>query len=259
MIRIAHVTFASDGRHPLFADLAAQRRALHALARVAKKALLLFCFVDDHLHVVLRAPERRVGRIVAGLTLALRPIAAAPLGRAFVRRVETRRHLEWLADDYILRQPEKHGLPGPLALQEGSCFLDLAHARVLPGIALDEQLLEALPRYLLRRAYRAAGLEESPLRPLDDESIRALGAARVFSAAQAVLAARPGARGNGRAERTCRRVAVQVCREVGIASSECRFALRIGRSAHSRLARSRRDARVAKAVRLRLALEERVR
>ena len=259
MIRIAHVTFASDGRHPLFPDLASQRKALHALARVTKKSLLLFCFVDDHLHVVIRATERRVGRIVAGLTLALRPIAAAPLGRAFVRRVDTRSHLEWLADHYILRQPEKHGLPGPLALHDGSCFLDLVRARVLRGIALDEQLLVALPRYLMRRAYRAVGLEESPLQPLDDPAVRSLGAARVFNAAQAVLAARPGARGNGRAERTCRRVAVQLCREVGISSSECQFALGIGRSAHSRLARARRDAPLVKAIRLRLALEERVR
>jgi hypothetical protein len=259
VISIVHATFASDGRHALFPDLASQRQALHAVARVAKKSLLLFCFVDDHLHVVFRALERRVGRIVAGLTLALRPIAAAPLGRAFVRRVATRHHLEWLADTYILRQAEKHGLPGPLALREGSCFLDLVGARVLPGIALDEQLLVALPRYLLRRAYRAVGLEETLLEPLEDAAIRALGAARVFTAAQVALAARPGARGNGRAERSCRRVAVQLCRQVGIASGECRFAVGIGRSAYSRLARARCDRRLATAVRLRLALEERVR
>jgi hypothetical protein len=116
-----------------------------------------------------------------------------------------------------------------------------------------------VPRYLLRRAYRAVDLDERPLQPLDDLAVRAMGAARIFAAAQAVVSASPGARGNGAVDRACRRVAVHVCRDVGIGSSDCQFALGIGRSAFSRLSRAPRDRGVAKAVRIRLALEERVR
>ncbi len=196
---------------------------------------------------------------MAGLVLALRPIAATPLAPAYVRPVPTRRHLEWLADEYILRQLAKHGLVGPVALHEGTCFLDLVGARVLPGTAVAKQLLEAMPRYRMRRAYRAVGLNERPLRPPDDRTVRAAGAVRIAAATEAVLAAPPGAHGNSPVERTCRRVAVQLCEDVGIGSAECEFALGIGRSALSRLRHGPRDPRLSAAVRLRLAIEERVR
>jgi len=49
-----HLTFSSDGRHPLFPSECLRRAALWAIARVKKCEILLFCIVDDHLHLVIR-------------------------------------------------------------------------------------------------------------------------------------------------------------------------------------------------------------
>lgn len=226
---------------------------MRCILRVAPETIL-FCVVDDHLHVVVVADRARTGRIAASLLQALRPIAAARLLPARATPVETRRHLEFLADRYILEQSKKHGLSEPLALDEGSCFLDLVGARVVDP-AIPTRLVRALPRYLLRRAHRAVGLEEKPIPRLQDEVIRSLGAARVAAASECSLAAAPGSRGNGPVERLARCATVKLATSVGIAIAEVAFALRITRSSAVRLAHRPVPRSVVAAIRKRLALE----
>lgn len=250
---ITHFTFSSDGRHPLFPTLARRRAAVRCILRVAPECIL-FCVVDDHLHVVVVADRARTGRIAASLLQALRPIAAAALLPARAVPVETRRHLEFLADRYILEQSKKHGLAEPPALFEGSCFLDLAGAWVVdPAIAT--RLVAAMPRYRIRRAFRAVGLEEKPIVPLPDEAIRLLGAARIVAASECAMAAAPGSRGNGPVERLARCAAVQLATTVGIAIDEAAFALGITRSSAVRLSHRAVPSNVLAAIRKRLALE----
>lgn len=52
-----HVTWASEGRHPLAPDEVHRRDVVRVIARVAPRAVSLFCVVDDHIHVV--PPARR--------------------------------------------------------------------------------------------------------------------------------------------------------------------------------------------------------
>jgi hypothetical protein len=254
-----HLTFASEERHPLFPGVASQRAAIQRATDVAPE-IFLFCFVDDHAHFVVMADAARVGRIAAGLLLALRPLAAVEVLPAHVRPVRTRSHLEWLAHNYILAQPSKHGLVGPAALHEGSCFLDLVEARVLPGMGpkFAKRLIQAMPRYRMRRAYEAVGLDPEPLKPAPNDLIRHLGMARVADAGAVAVAAAPGLAGNGAQEVLARRAATKVALAAGIAPAECRFAFEVTRSAIHRWASEPVDERVVTAIRIRLALEVRV-
>ena len=215
---------------------------------------ILFCVVDDHLHVVVVADRVRTGRIAASLLQALRPIAAVRLLPAHATPVETRRHLEFLADRYILEQSKKHGLGEPPALFEGSCFLDLVGARIVDA-AIATRLVAAMPRYRMRRAFRAVGLPEKPIVALSDEAIRLLGAARIVAAAECAVAAVPGCRGNGPVERLARCAAVQLATAVGIAIEEAAFALGVTRSSAVRLRHRAVPSTVLVAIRKRLALE----
>ena len=256
---IWHLTFASEERHPLFPGPALLRRAIHAATRVGAE-IFLFCFVDDHAHFVVMADPVRVGRIAAGLLLALRPLAAVELLPAHVRPVRSRSHLEWLAHNYILVQPAKHGLVAHPALHEGSCFLDLVDARVLPETdpKFAKRLMEAMPRYRLRRAYEAVGLDLQPLRPAPNDLCHQLGMARIAEAGAVAVAATPGLAGDGAQEVLARRGATQLALEAGISPAECRSTFEVTRAALHRWAREPVDDRIIKAIRLRLAIEVRV-
>jgi hypothetical protein len=256
---IWHLTFASEERHPLVPGVALQRVAIRTATRVAPE-IFLFCFVDDHAHFVVMADAARVGRIAAALLLALRPLAAVELLPAHVRPVRSRSHLEWLAHNYILVQPTKHGLVAHAALHEGSCFLDLVDARVLPGTdpKFGMRLVEALPRYRMRRAYEAVGLDPEPLKPAPNDLLHQLGMARIAEAGAVAVAAAPGLAGNGAPEVLARRAATTLALEAGISPAECRFTFEVTRAAMYRWAREPVDHRVLKAIRMRLAIEVRV-
>jgi hypothetical protein len=255
-----HLTFSSAERHPLFPGVALRRLAVHKATEIAPE-LFLFCIVDDHAHFVVAADAARAGRIAAGLLLGLRALAAVELLPAHVRPVRTRSHLEWLADNYILDQPAKHGLAEHPALYEGSCFLDLVNARALPGTRprFAKRMLEARPRYKMRLAYEAVGLDTSvPLEAASGELIHQLGMGRVALAAAVAVAAAPGLVGNGAREVLARRAATRIALDAGIASAECRFAFDVTRSAIHRWSNQPVEERVVAAIRLRLALEVRV-
>jgi hypothetical protein len=138
------------------------------VARIARQRALLFCAVDDHLHVVLACPREEAGRIGGHLPLAMQ-WGGREMQPAYVRPVADRRHLQTLVG-YVLRQPAAHGLGTHPARWEGSCLWDLLGARVLPGF--DSQALHgALPRLDLREILDPAGLSRAPV-PLEDPGVR---------------------------------------------------------------------------------------
>jgi hypothetical protein len=223
---------------------------------VAGQEVVLFSFVDDHIDVILHCDGARKGVLSGALTLAFRALCAVPLGPPFTRPVRDRSHMDWLADIYILRQSWKHGLEGHPATWTGSCFPDLAGARVLPGLSLA--IAAALPRWRLRRAYAAVFLPERPLVPADDVRVRALGATRLAAAAASSVGADPTLRGKGPAEVLARRATATLGAAAGIPNSEIAHALDMHAIASARLRHREVDEHVLRAVRLWIALEDAV-
>ena len=254
---VFHLTFATDGRLPLFPAEAPRLAALHAIGRVVGDRVLLFCLVDDHAHVALEADPARVGALARGALLALRPLARQ-VEPAHVRTVESRSHLEWLVR-YVLRQPIKHGMSGHPALWSGSCFPDLVGARVVPGLEPVPRLMAALPRFRLREAFAHVGLPREELLPVDDDGIRDLGALPLARAAAFATASPLPLVGKHAATTRARAATCRLAREVGIATRDVTRVLSITPQAAGRLARKEPDPRLLRAVRLRLALEAAVR
>jgi hypothetical protein len=251
MDMIWHLTFSAARRNPLFPDNL--RLALHKVAAVAGPWLLYFCIVDDHLHVLVQCTKKKVGRIAAGLLLALRPLAHPVLLRAHVRRVETRAHLDWLVDRYLLQQAAKHGLGVHPALHEGSCFQELARTRGIPGLRL--KLWDALPRYRVRRAFEAVGLEPVPLEPADDETIHRLGLSRLCQAGEFAVGGSIGLVRNVPSEANARRAIVQLAQSARLKGAGDELGLT--RFTACRLRARPAPPEVVRAIRSRLALEER--
>lgn len=252
-MNIWHLTWSSVGRHPVAPDERLRRRIVSALARVAGDDVVLFCVVDDHIHVVLRCDEARKGTLSRALTLAFRALSDTPIAVPFTRPVLDRDHLDWLADRYILRQPWKHGLAGHPAVWTGSCFPDLVGARLLPGLSL--KVAAALPRWRLRRAFASVFLPERPLEPASDSWLRTIGSARVAAACANAVGADPTLAGNGAADVLARRAAVALASAAGIANSEVAHVLGMSPIASARLKGRAVDDRVLAAARLWIALE----
>lgn len=235
----------------MFPTEAGRRAALHALGRTAAERVVLFALVDDHLHLVLLCTEEEQGRLARAVLLALRTIASAPLNPAHVSAVDGRTHLLSLVR-YLLQQPRHHGLAEPLAVTTGSCFPDLVGARQIPGLRL--RLATALPRYRLREAYAHVGLPPEPLAPATDLEVRALGAARLASAAAATFGVAPELTANDPISAAARRAVVGIGTSVGFAPRELSDSLRVTPRAIARLADREAPTGVT-AVRTWLALE----
>ena len=135
----------------------------------------------------------------------------------------------------------------------GSCFPDLIGARFLPGLEL--RIRDALPRYRLRRAYKAVGLPNVPVRQASDEELRRAGAVRVAAAATAALAAAPDLRGLAWPESAARRAVGVLASSAGINTGEMAFALGMTRIAAARLGKRVADPRILAATRRRIVLE----
>jgi hypothetical protein len=185
-----------------------------------------------------------------------KPLAAIPLEPAYVRPVRNRSHFEWLADVYVLRQPLKHGLATHPAAWDGSCFPDLVGARVLPGLRI--RIGDALPRWKKRAAYRAVGLPEVPLEPVDDTAARVAGAVSVAQAAANAVAADPTLRGRAAPEVLARRITMALGTAAGIATTELAWAMGITPDAATRLAGRPVGSSELDAARLRLSLDRAV-
>lgn len=104
------LTWSTASRHPIAAQESERRALVRLLGRVAGDSIALFCIVDDHVHVVLFCTGPARGRIAQALSLALAAACSETLCPAHTRPVDERSHLAWLANQYILFQPIKHGL-----------------------------------------------------------------------------------------------------------------------------------------------------
>lgn len=249
-----HFTWSTVGRQPLAPTEAGRRQLVRTLARVAGGTAALFNVVDDHVHLVLLCDDGRRGIVSSALTRALRSAAAAELDPPHIRAVADRGHMDWLADAYILRQSLKHGVGGHPALWSGSCFADLAGARVLPGEPLC--IAQALPRWRVQRAYAAVGLPPILLNPADDVRLRAVGAHRLTAASAAALAADPALAGIGALEVLGRRATARLAAAAGVPNSEVADALRVHPVAAARLRERPVEPAVLRAIRARVALED---
>lgn len=248
-----HLTLASDGRQTLFPEEDGRRAAVRLLARAARDEMVLFCVVDDHVHVVVLAERPRVAKLGRALALGLRPLAKAPLDRPRIREVESRAHLQSLVS-YVLGQPARHNLAVHPALWTGSCFLDLVGARWIPGLGL--RLRDALPRLTRRTVRGAVGLDDRPIAPADDEALRVAGVARIVAATAAAHAVPESLPGKSAPIVTARRAAVQLARAAHIGPTDIAWALGIPTRAVRRLGSPPAPAELLDATRLRLALVE---
>jgi hypothetical protein len=215
--------------------------------------MVLFCVVDDHIHVILLCDRKEAGRMAQRILLALRPLTAVSLDPARIRPVETRAHLQWLVR-YILNQPRHHQLEVHPALFEGSCFLDLIGARVLEGLTL--RIRQALPRFHLDDSYDAVRARPVELSLVTGEKLRRAGAARLAAAGAAALGVERELTGTTRPVVSARVAVSRIARSVGIPISEIAYALGITPQAARRLARRVIDDRFLKSVALRIALED---
>jgi len=214
-----------------------------------------FCIVDEHVHVAVTADAARSGHLARTILLAIRPYASVRLDPAHVRPVATRRHLEWLVE-YILDQPRHHDLAVHPALFSGSCFADLVGARLVPGLKI--RIREVLGRFRLRTAFEAVDVAATRLVPSSNEQVRRVGASVLAEVAAAALCVVHPLRGKTARATLARAACCQLARDAGIANTEVAHAVDITRQGVSQLARRTIDRRVVRAVRMRLALRQRV-
>lgn len=253
-MQLWHLTYSSRTRHALFPSEQLRRAALRRLLQVVAAEVVLFCLVDDHLHLVLSCDEVRAARLGRSVRLALRPLAATDLGPAHRRPVDGRSHLQWLVR-YCLLQVEKHGIDVQPALWTGSCFQELIGARPFP--AMIKRLKEALPRLRRRDVCELVGIAPT-IEPVDDATIAFLGAGRLREATTATCLVGPELGGKGAPVMLAKRVYTQCGRAAGLSNTE------LGRAAGVSTDRLRRwmqppvPSSSLRALRLRLALEQHV-
>jgi hypothetical protein len=156
-----HVTWVGRGRSPLAPDEARRRLLVRELVARGGPHLVLFCLVDDHVHVWLIGTLAELKKAIRKLGFGLRALAATPLRAPHVERVEQRSHAEALVP-YLLTQTEHHGLGVHPAAWSGAPLADLLGARQLEG--WRPRLWDALPRHPLLAIHAAVGLPNQ-LRP----------------------------------------------------------------------------------------------
>ncbi|MFZ5478553.1 MAG: hypothetical protein ACOZNI_17415 [Myxococcota bacterium] len=250
-----HLTFSTRGRAPVAPGEGPRRSIVRALLRVAGARIVLFCVVDDHVHVVVLCDAREVNTLARDLLFALRAVAHAVPEAAHVRPIASRGHAEWLLT-YVLTQVDHHAIDAAPALWSGSCFSELAGTRVVDGWVWN--IRELLPRFRVREAFAAVGLA-NPLEPAPDELVRAPGAWRLAGAVAHAACADAALAGNEPHVIEARRVVAHLGRAVGIADRDLADATRTRKRQIARLAARTPCARLARAARMRLALEEVVR
>ena len=250
---IWHLTFAAQGRWPLFDGEGARREAVRLLAERAGSCTLLFSLADDHLHDVVACSRERAGRIARGLLLGLRSLASTGIEPAFIRPVRTRGHLQWLVS-YLLGQTEKHRLPAHPALWSGACFADLVGARAL--VELDLQLRAALPRFRRSDAWRSVGLPEQGVAPADPDLVFRLGAHELAAAAAAAVCADPTFTSRKRPTTLARRVTAWLAHEAGLPVYRVPRAIDVSPARVRRLRHEAVDPTTLRAARLQLALAD---
>lgn len=252
---IWHLGFSSTKRGALLPNEAQRREAIRALARVAGDRLALFSIVNEHKHLLAQERERRIKRLGGEIRTVLNAVVEEPLNEPWIERVDGTRHKQKLLR-YFLTQPSHHEIGVHDALWTGSCFLDLAGARIVNGLQLCIwDLLPGVPRSVI---FEHVGLPPQPIEPCSLAQIRVLGAVRLVAAASAALAVDPLLRGRSHGVLRARVLAVSLGRRAEIPASEVRWAMGLPKSSYYRAAEQSADEEGMLAVRTRLAIEEAV-
>jgi len=251
-----HLTFEAKGRETFFRTEESLRAAVRALAAVAGEKTVLFCIVDDHVHLVVRCDRTAAGRLAQSISVSLQRLTDVGIkAGTYIGPVESRAHLFRLVG-YLLTQPPHHGLSVHPALWTGSCFQDLVGARVV-GI-LGQPLASFFPRFQLSSVMETVGLGSRLPAPADDGSVRAAGAVRLAAAACAALSVGPPLVGRSDLVVRARTACAVLTSRTGMATRETASALHLTMRATQRLALSAPDEQVLLAIRRRLALEDAV-
>lgn len=180
-----HVTIAARGRATLFSD----RRGLLAGVRAVTRSprVVLFCIVDDHVHLVVDGDGSAAAR-AASRTLGVS--GAAERLPADVRPVDGRSHLMSLVT-YLARQPRKHGLVDHSAMWPGSCAPDLLGVRRLPDFS-PARIDFLLPRASVRELVMGAAEVWRPaLNPASEQDLAAHGPIALWHTAHAAFGLAP--------------------------------------------------------------------
>jgi hypothetical protein len=249
-----HITLSSPRRAHLFPDEPRRRAAVCAIVRVASDCLLLFCVVDDHVHINVVCTESRMRLIRRSLVLSLSSLAGQRLV-SHTTLVENRAHLVRLVA-YFLKQPGHHGLDFHPAIWSGSCFQDLIGARCIAGFT--SRLSQELPRMREEELYSIVGLPPKKLEPAGRDAVRSAGAQRIVAACAAAVGTGPELVGRTASVAAARQLSVQLGQAAGIARAELAWALGLTPQRIGQLAVSSSDTRRIRAARLQLALEDAV-
>lgn len=249
------IVLSTTDRHPMFRSESDLRSAVRVLAHTLGREAALFCIVDDHAHVVLDCERPVVTWRARSLCRVMRARAATTIAPSYISPVKSRSHMRTLVG-YVLDQTKHHQLPVHPALWTGSCFMDLVGARALPG--LEPRLHRVLPRLTVGEVCEAVGLSEQDLTPLDRDELHALGAARLRSAASAVLAVGPKLDQAGRQRFHVRALTTQVGVEAGLPPSELSWVLGCTRRHILRLRQTPIPEPLVRMVGVRLAIEQAV-
>lgn len=253
---IIHYTQSTRGRLPFVTTEAERRRLLTALLGIAGPRALLFCLVDDHLHMTLMG--ERLTLLVRDLRRAIRRLCPGfELDPPHLKPITDRVYLHSNVG-YLLKQPKKHGLTGVHpALYSGSCFLDLVGARLIEGFDRG-RLLAQLPRLQGRELYPHVGLEPMAVEAASDDELRRAGAPRVVELAAAALCVGPELKGRTAPIVRARTLAARLLVRLGFTPREIARCVGCDVRHVQRMARSPDDPRAELALRRRLTLELRV-
>ncbi len=249
------IRLSSDGRHPMFPTEPQLRGAVRVLAHTLGREAALFSIVDDHIHVVLHCERGMVTWRARSLCRVMRARAVTLIAPSYISPVQSRSHMQRLVG-YTLNQTRHHDLPAHPALWTGSCFADLVGARALPG--LEPKLAQALPRMKRWTLCKAVGLREQDLVPLEPGELRTLGAARILSAAAAVLAVGPNLEEAGRQRFLVRVLTAQVGASANVPREELAWVLGCTRRHIQRLEQAPIQETLLQMVCVRLAIEQAV-
>jgi hypothetical protein len=253
--KIFHLTYTSVGRLPFFPNLAGCREALHRLARL-RHSLALFSIVLEHLHQVALTNGAGGSAVSKATKRALGTMVATPFDETDIRTVGSRDYVENLFR-YHLVQPAKHNVPGPPALWEGSCFLDLVGARRIRGLVLHIERI--MPHVDKTMACEHVGLSGVELLPASADQILQAGPERLVTAAAAAFAAPPDLAGRTLPEVDVRCAVAKLGRWAGMNDSEIAAAVKVSDERSVRRLRKRTIEKEAlEAVRVRITLEDAV-
>lgn len=211
-----HFNFGSIGGALLFEGDARRLEAARALVRVIGAALLVFCIVDTHLHVVAIGDRRSVAILAGHLRLALRSLGCPQLQSTHFKRVDGTHHLRNLVE-YVLCQPQHHGLVAHPAEWEASSFADLVGARHDLDPDAWDRLTRRLPRYRRTDVWAVVGL--APLQPLPAEVAAAWPPPRIEQAAASAYGESVPLRGRRVPVVAARQLAVHLLRRGGRTSA----------------------------------------